>query len=126
MIIELWNKHTEHIGSSQQSDSQDLNKEIVATAPVKEALDSFKFIKLFLDSTFLTIVIFMVIISAVLIYSLMVSDIDERTYEMAMLRALGLRSSSIVYLILMQSIIFAVPGVLAGLIISAIFNVIIR
>lgn len=74
-------------------------------------MNSFKFIQLFLVSTFVTIVVFMVILSAILIYSLMVSDIDERTYEMAMLRALGLRSSSILVMILIQSLIFAVPGI---------------
>ena len=68
----------------------------------------------------------MVILSAMLIYSLMVSDIDERTYEMAMLRALGLRSSSIIMLILIQSLIFGIPGVTIGLFVSALLNVGVR
>ena len=55
-----------------------------------------------------------------------VSDIDERTYEMAMIRALGLKSKSIVHIILIQSLIFLSPGVVAGVCISCIVNILIR
>lgn len=61
-----------------------------------------------------------------LIYSLMVSDIDEKTYEMAMLRALGLRTTSVVQMIFLQSLVFLIPGVIAGLAVSGIINVLIR
>jgi len=103
-----------------------LNMNITVAAPVNGALGGFQYIKLFLDSTLLTIVVFIVILSAMLIYSLMVSDIDERTYEMAMLRALGLRKTSIIHLILIQSWIFGVSGVAIGVIISGILNVLVR
>ena len=95
-------------------------------APVKESLEGFKFIQLFLQSTLYTVVAFILILSAMLIYSLMVSDIDEKTYEMAMLRALGLRSLSLITLIMIQSLIFAIPGILIGLVISGILNLLLR
>lgn len=91
-------------------------------APVKSALESFKYVQLFLESTLYTIVAFILILSAMLIYSLMISDIDEKTYEMAMLRALGLRSSSLVNLIMIQALVFAFPGILLGLILSGVAN----
>lgn len=85
---------------------------ITVSSPVNDSLIQFEYIKLFLDSTLLTIVFFILILSAMLIYSLMVSDIDEKTYEMGMLRALGLRSKSLLQIILMQSTIFSVSGVI--------------
>lgn len=99
---------------------------ITTKSPVKESLNQFQYIKLFLDSTLFTIVVFILILSAMLIYSLMVSDIDEKTYEMAMLRALGLRTASLFQMIMLQSLIFAVPGLIAGLLISGTINVLLR
>ena len=64
----------------------------------------------------------MVMLSAMLIYSLMVSDIDDRTYEMAMIRALGLKSKSVMHIIIIQSLIFLVPGVLAGVCIKRVIK----
>lgn len=46
-----------------------------------------------------TVVFFLFILSVILIYSLMVSDVDEKTYEFGMLRALGYRKNSLVSLI---------------------------
>lgn len=99
---------------------------ITTKSPVKESLNQFQYIKLFLDSTLFTIVVFILILSAMLIYSLMVSDIDEKTYEMAMLRALGLRTASLFQMIMLQSLIFAVPGLIVGLLISGTINVLLR
>jgi hypothetical protein len=94
--------------------------------PVYEAMEGFEFIKLFLESTLLTIVLFIIILSVILIYSLMISDIDEKTFEMAMLRALGLRSASLFNMIMLQSLIFSIPGLLAGLAVSGGINVLLR
>ena len=58
---------------------------ITLSTPLLDSMNNFKFVDLFLRSTLLTVVFFMVMLSAMLIYSLMVSDIDERTYEMAII-----------------------------------------
>ena len=96
---------------------------VKSTAPVYEALKSLDFIKLFLVSIFMTIVFFMILLSAMLIYSLMIADVDEKTYEMGMLRALGLRRSSIMHLIILQSVMFSVVGLIIGISLSATLNV---
>ena len=100
-----------------------LEMAIESTAPVLGALDGLEFIKLFLASTFMTIVFFMILLSVMLIYSLMIADVEEKTYEMGMLRALGLRRVSLIQLIVIQSVIFSVIGLLVGLTISATLNV---
>jgi len=56
----------------------------------------------------------------------MIADVEEKTFEMGMLRALGLRTVSIVQLIILQSMLFSVPGIIIGIIISAILNVPVR
>ena len=43
-----------------------------------------------------TIIAFLIILSAQLIYSLMLGDVDEKTFEFAMLRSLGFNTHNIV------------------------------
>lgn len=92
-----------------------LNIDVISTAPVYGTLEQLYYMQLFLQSTFMTIVFFMVLLSVMLIYSLMIADVDEKTYEMGMLRALGLRTASLFQLIMIQSLIFSLPGVVIGI-----------
>jgi ABC-type antimicrobial peptide transport system permease subunit len=66
------------------------------------------------------------ILTGILLYSLMLSDVDSKTYEYGMLRALGFKSSHLIGMISIQSFIFSVPGVALGLIVAWIFNVLFR
>jgi len=56
-------------------------------------------IESFLSSTLLVIIFFLAILSSQLLYSLMLSDVDTKTYEYGMLRALGFKSSHLVGMI---------------------------
>jgi ABC-type antimicrobial peptide transport system permease subunit len=56
----------------------------------------------------------------------MVSDVDEKTYQYGMLRALGFRNKNLVALISLQSFSFSVPGLLGGLLVAYFMNVIIK
>jgi ABC-type antimicrobial peptide transport system permease subunit len=103
-----------------------LKYDLISTAPVHGALSELYFINMFLVSTFVTIVFFMVLISIMLIYSLMIADVDEKTYEMGMLRALGLRTVSLFQLILIQSMIFSVPGIVLGIACSLVIFLFVR
>lgn len=47
-----------------------------------------------------TSVFLLIILSVILIYSLMLGDVDDKTYEFGMLRALGLKENSLISLIL--------------------------
>ena len=67
--------------------------------PVSQAKEGFEYISYFLNSIFGNIIFFLVFLSIMLIYSLMVADVDGKTYEMGMLRALGLKQRAIIYLI---------------------------
>mmetsp|Transcript_45906 Transcript_45906/g.33660 ORF Transcript_45906/g.33660 Transcript_45906/m.33660 type:complete len:156 (-) Transcript_45906:354-821(-) len=78
-----------------------------------------------MTSSMVTILLFLAILSSILMYSLMVSDIEEKTYTFGMLRALGFRNSSLKQLIIIQSFTFSIPGLLFGLVVAALMNVIV-
>ena len=56
----------------------------------------------------------------------MLSDVDAKTYEYGMLRALGFKTTHLVGLITIQSFVFSVPGVIGGLVVAFIFNILLR
>ena len=65
-------------------------------------------------------------LSAMLLYSLMLSDVDSKTYEYGMLRALGFKKRMLIGMIIEQSFSFSLPGIFLGVIIAWIFNVLLR
>ena len=69
---------------------------------------------------------FLGMLAAMLLYSLMLSDVDSKTYEYGMLRALGFKKAHLMSMISMQSALFSVPGIMMGLIAAWIFNMMIR
>ena len=78
-----------------------------------------------MQSIFANIVFILSLLSVMLIYSLMVADVDSKTYEMGMLRALGLKWMSICYISSVQSFMFSIPGIIFGILISSFLNVIV-
>ncbi len=56
----------------------------------------------------------------------MLSDVDEKTYQYGMLRALGFRNKNLISLISMQSFSFSIPGLLGGLLVAYFLNIIAR
>ena len=66
---------------------------------------------------------FLWILSVLLVYSLMLGNVDERAYEFGMMRSLGFKKNNLIYLILLKGIFFAIPGIIFGLISSYIINI---
>ena len=58
----------------------------------------------------------------VLIYSLLLSDVEDKTYEYGMLRALGLQTESLVQLLCIQGVFYSIPGIIIGLIVAQILS----
>ena len=69
---------------------------------------------IFVQNIIYSILILFAILSYFLINSLMIFNVDEKTYEFGMLRAFGFKKSNIVVLLLFQGIIFAVCGWFIG------------
>jgi len=55
----------------------------------------------------------------------MICDVDEKTYEFGMLRALGFKKTGVLLLILFEGIIFAIPGLCLGLLFAYFLNIIV-
>lgn len=56
----------------------------------------------------------------------MLSDVDQKTYEYGMLRALGFKSSHLVSMITIQSFFYSLPGITLGVAVAFVTNVLLR
>eukprot|EP00727_Mastigamoeba_balamuthi_P011155 m51a1_g6662 hypothetical protein (1014) ;mRNA; r:166914-171319 len=81
------------------------------TTPISAALEGYSFFRLFLDQIFTFTLVVMLFLSGMLIYSLLLSDVESKTYEYGMLRALGMPNVVLVELLAIQSVLFSVPEV---------------
>jgi len=102
-----------------------IDGEAYITMPMFSALAEYKTFQILLEVLFASIMFLLLFLSLMLIYSLMITDVDERTFEFGMLRALGLKQTLIIGLVLIQAAIFSIPAVLIALCISYIFNIVV-
>ncbi|MDP2435365.1 MAG: ABC transporter permease [archaeon] len=77
-----------------------------------------QYLSIFMDQIFTSVSVILSGLGAMLIYSLLIADINEKTFEYGMLRALGLRNSSLIVILTTQAIFYAVPGILLGILLS--------
>jgi len=91
---------------------------VTVTNPVLTGLALTNFIRLFLDQIFQSVMIILVGLGCVLIYSLLLSDVETKTYEYGMLRGLGMRQNSLIFLLLVQSLFYAGPGIALGMVLA--------
>jgi len=80
----------------------------------------------FLNADLFTVIVFLGILSMMLLYSLMLSDVDGKTYEYGMLRALGFKKNHLIRAIIMKSLTFSIPGLFFGIIVAFIINIALR
>lgn len=95
---------------------------LTMTMPIYTTMQTVEIAKVFLENIFIAITVFLWILSVLLIYSILMGNVDERTYEFGMLRSLGYRKANLIAMIIIQGFIFAIPGVILGLISSYIAN----
>ena len=75
------------------------NTGLYMRSPLFLAIEKFEYMNFQIGSIFFTIIFFLFLIDGILIYSMMLNDVEERTYEFAMLRCLGYKNSSLVVLL---------------------------
>src|SRR3989338_6432666 len=78
-------------------------------------LYGFSYVRMFLDQIFTAVTVIMIGLGIMLIYSLLLSDVEEKTYEYGMLRALGMEHNSLMALLLIQAVFYSIPGISLGL-----------
>lgn len=103
-----------------------LNATVTSNMPLYAQLQRVSTIQIFMHTMMGTIVVFLGILCVQLIYSLMLSDVEEKTFEFGMLRALGFNTRNIMITIIMQSFTFSVPGLMSGLLVAALLNLVAR
>jgi ABC-type antimicrobial peptide transport system permease subunit len=67
--------------------------------PMFDTIEKLEWLNFQLGSIFFSIIFFLFLIDGILIYSMMLNDVEERTYEFAMLRTLGYQNKSLVVLL---------------------------
>jgi ABC-type lipoprotein release transport system permease subunit len=81
------------------------------------------FISLFVENLIYAVLVLLAILSYFLISSLMIFNVDEKTSEFGMLRALGFKKENIVVLLVLQGCVFSFGGWFVGIISAWIFTV---
>ena len=99
---------------------------VTVTTPLETQLKTVGLVTVFMNTILATIIAFLAILCSQLIYSLMLSDVEEKTYEFGMLRALGFNTKNLMMTIFIQAFTFSIPGLITGIIMSAILNYIVR
>lgn len=73
---------------------------------------------LFLALIFDIIILLFVIISVLLIYSLLMISVEAKAFEIGVMRMVGLSNNSLIFMILMQAVMFVLPAIILGFIVS--------
>ena len=131
---ELKDKFTTYSGSEQEqltnlvesgnslmkALSQDANVTVIL--PIKNALNIGQMTMDFINANYLLMIGFLTILSSLMIYALMLSDIDTKTFDFGMLRALGFNKGNIASTILVQASLIGLPALFIGLIFGSALN----
>lgn len=73
---------------------------------------------LFIHLVFDIILLIFIIISILLIYSLLMIGVETKTMETGIMRMVGLSKRSFIGMVILQSIMFALPAIIAGFVLS--------
>jgi len=83
--------------------------------PVLDQLAVFSIVAVFLQLVFTVIIFTLMYLCVILLYSLLVAQVETRTFEMGVMRMVGLRRPQLLLLILYQALAYALPSYLPGL-----------
>ena len=91
-----------------------LELNIGTETPIFSNMTDMEIILFMLNNVFVTMIFFVAILSFILIVSLVQTDVEERKYEFAVLRTLGMKNRDLIALISIQTLVFAVPAIVLG------------
>ena len=96
------------------------------SAPLAGQFELTASIQDYFNSNMVTIIIFLSILSSMLMYSLVLQDVNSKTYEYGMLRALGFKKIDLIEVVSLKSSIFSVAGLFLGMIVAVLINIALR
>jgi ABC-type antimicrobial peptide transport system permease subunit len=82
---------------------------------VLSGVKSYRFFALFLGLILNIIILFIFFLSVLLIYSLLMVSVESRTFELGILRMVGMTRGRLVGLVVTQALFYSVPGIALGL-----------
>ncbi|KAL6076916.1 FtsX domain-containing protein [Balamuthia mandrillaris] len=86
--------------------------------PVLSALNKTKFFSMFLGLILNVVIAILLFLSALLIYSLLMVNVETRTFEMGVMRMIGTTRSGVIQLLLCQAFSYAAPSWVLGLVVA--------
>ena len=69
-----------------------LEANVTSETPIATNMEAQNVIEFMLNNVLVTVIFFVCLLSFILIFSLMQTDVEERTYEFAVLRTVGMRN----------------------------------
>ena len=72
----------------------------------------------FLQLVFNLVMLLLFMISVLLIYSLLMLSMESKSFELGVMRMVGLSKINIMMLIIFQSVMFVIPSIIAGFLVS--------
>lgn len=86
--------------------------------PVLRGLQGTEMVSMFLGLILNVIIFILLFLSIVLIYSLLMISVETRTFEMGILRMIGMTRPSLVSMLLVQAFAYALPAWIIGMLIA--------
>lgn len=114
VITEFGNELLEDAGLDLEAD---------VTLPILWFMEGTQFVILLLSTVFTLCLELLVLLGGLVVYSLLLGDVEEKTYEYGMLKALGMDSRTLVFCLGMNSVFFAVPAIAAAMLAALLFNI---
>eukprot|EP00484_Ammonia_sp_Unknown_P003457 CAMPEP_0197077108 /NCGR_PEP_ID=MMETSP1384-20130603/212450_1 /TAXON_ID=29189 /ORGANISM="Ammonia sp." /LENGTH=1442 /DNA_ID=CAMNT_0042515967 /DNA_START=143 /DNA_END=4471 /DNA_ORIENTATION=- len=93
------------------------------TAPILTAMKLLSFMKILLNSILNSMTVIIGILSCIIIYCLMIIDVDNKTFECGVLRSIGMLKRTLIYILNLKSLMFCIPGIVIGLSLSTLGNI---
>ncbi|EFA79184.1 DUF214 family protein [Heterostelium album PN500] len=99
--------------------------QLSGSLPVMSELSGNKYVSLFLGLILNVIIFILLFLSILLIYSLLMIDVETRTFEMGVMRMIGTTRSGIIQLMLCKAFSYSLPSWVLGLVMSQLFGLIV-
>lgn len=86
--------------------------------PVLSKLRPLRFVQVFLGLVLNMILFILFLLSVILIYSLLMLSVETKTFELGVIRVLGLTKIGVILLIFSQTMLFVIPSIIVGILIG--------
>lgn len=93
-------------------------KQLYSDYPIIRQLYILRFGSMFLGVIMDIIIIVLMVLSIIVLYNLLLVSVEKKTYEMGVIRMLGLKKKNITFIVIIQSLLFVLPGIILGLLLS--------